>query len=117
MNKKLYLVRFDYKDKSKPSFYKFGITSSYDVLDRFKNFGNYDQWNIKVICTAYGPAELVEAKEVELLSKYPKNFYLKEKIKGVTEIVKLTREQVNEAVATIKQLSNEWYKVRKSLTV
>lgn len=112
-NIKLYLVRFDYKDNSGDSFYKFGITGHYDVLNRFHD-AQYNQWNIKVICSAYGPRNEVELLEKTLQKLYPKNFWLTEKLSGVTEIVKLNSTQVSDAVNLIKQYESVWYKNRKA---
>ena len=119
-NIKLYFVQF--KDKSNGDiFYKFGHTSNYDVLHRFNDehyYGDmYKKWHIKVMCSAYGPVHLVEQAEEHLKKTYPKNFSLREKIKGVTEIVKLKdSKQIGDIIAYIKQLSREWHHVRHADT-
>lgn len=110
MNIKLYMVRFEEKN-TKQVFYKFGITHHFDVLDRFKD-DEYKPWNIKAMCSAYGPRHLVEEAERYLLQKYPKNLWIEQKISGVTEIVALSREQIVEAINIIKNYSNQWYSLR-----
>lgn len=114
-NAKLYFVRFQDK-QSAEVFYKFGHTYNYDVLLRFHDDryykDMYNKWHIKVICSAYGPDTLVKQEEEFLLSKYKKDFWIEDKIKGVKEIRKLTAQQIAETVAYFKCLSNHWYQLR-----
>jgi hypothetical protein len=115
---KLYFVRFNYNDHRKdtePCFYKIGITKHYDVLERFnRKDGQYDCFDIKVICSAYGPESEVKEAEKELLSLYPKNFWLEEKISGVTEIVRLNKEQVTELKNRVLDYRSKWFNQRSA---
>lgn len=112
---KVYLVEFTHKE-TKDSFLKFGVTSSYDILDRFK-YPEYDNWDIRPLASAYGTKEQVEDAERKFLSKYPKNFWLEEKIKGVTEIVKLDRSHRNKAIQEVRTLSEQWKRERDDAKV
>ena len=109
-NIKLYLVHFKNRHSSE-SFYKIGITSKYDVLDRFK-YDMYNDWNIKVVTSAYGPRDEVELAEQKLLKMFPKNLWIEQKISGVTEIVKLSSIQLEQCMKLIKGYSQQWYAMR-----
>ena len=109
-NGKVYLVEFTDKETSE-QFLKFGVTSSYDVLERFKT-DDYNKWSIRPLASAYGTKEQVEAAERYFLQKYPKNFWLKEKIRGVTEVVKLDRSTRNNAIKEVRELSEKLKSLR-----
>ncbi len=110
-NGKVYLVEFTNKETGE-QFLKFGVTSSYDVLDRFKT-KEYNEWNIRPLASAYGTKEQVEEAEQYFLKKYPKNFWLKQKIRGVTEIVKLDESTRMAAIQEVRQLSSIWKQLRE----
>lgn len=101
---KVYLAEFSNKETGEV-FQKFGVTSSYDAADRFR-YPEYDKWDIRILSTAYGTKEEVEDLERQFHKKYPKNFYLKEKIKGVTEIVKMTKHQRYNAIQEMREHSH-----------
>lgn len=119
---KLYAVEFMDK-RSDNTFIKIGWTKEYDVLDRFSSktmvkYGHssdhYDNFNIKVLATAYTDSydQVKEAEEL-LLKKYPKNFWLEEKISGVTEIVKLDSKKRYQLIQDVLEYRSVWYKQRK----
>jgi len=114
-NIKAYLVRFINKETGE-RFFKFGVTGKYDAAERFTD-EEYYPWYIKIMTTAYGPTLEVLELEQEMLRKYPKNFYLHEKIKGVTEIFKVEREKENKMVDEVKtyfaKKGTEWYTQRQ----
>ena len=110
-NGKIYLVEFTNKQNGE-HFLKFGITSNYDVLERFKT-NDYNQWSIRPLASAYGTKEQVEEAERYFLKKYPKNFWLEEKIRGVTEIVKLDKSTRMTAIQEVRQLSSQWKHLRE----
>lgn len=111
-NIKIYLVQFIEKTSSQ-SFYKIGITQDYDVENRFKRDpGQYELYDIRVICSAYGPKTEVEELEQSLLKKYPKNLWVENKFSGVTEIVKLSSGQLEDIINIIKTHREQWYKER-----
>ena len=111
-NGKVYLVEFTNKETGE-QFLKFGVTSSYDVLERFKS-EEYDKWQIKPLASAYGTKEQVEEAERMFLTKYPKNFWLEEKIRGVTEVVKLDKATRKSAMEEMRLLSESLYQLRES---
>lgn len=113
-NGKVYFARFTDK-KTKQVFYKFGHTKSYDALDRFKyEPEQYSKWDIKIMCTVYGPLDQMIGIEEALKAFYPKNLWLDEKISGVTEIVEFkTHEQVNHIINSFKRLSTRYYQQRE----
>jgi len=107
---KVYLAEF--KNKSDGIiFYKIGYTSFKDALNRFRyEPEQYEAWNIRIISTIICNS-IVTAKLVEkiLLLYNPKNFWLNEKIKGVTEIVQLPREQYLDLLTKFR-IMNEYAK-------
>ena len=122
---KIYFVEFTHK-QSRKKFYKFGITKYGDVMKRFSEeesirFKNdpkqYDDFNIRVIASAWNEYEQVAEQEKILLKKYPKNIWVEEyvgtinktyKFSGVTECVSLTYDQVVEARKYLYNLRKEW---------
>ena len=74
---KFYFVRFTH-NKTNKIFYKFGITSKSDVLERFntKYDSRYAEFNIKVMYSVYGSDEQVRKVEETFLKAFPKNFIL-----------------------------------------
>ena len=122
---KIYFVEFTHKQTRK-KFYKFGITKYGDVMKRFSKeesvkFGNdadqYEDFNIRVIASAWNDFDKVAEQEKILLSKYPKNIWVEEylgtpdktyKFSGVTECVSLTNEQMIEARKYMYNLRREW---------
>jgi hypothetical protein len=116
-NIKAYLVRFINKETGE-RFFKFGVTGKYDAAERFTD-EEYNLWDIKVMTTVYGPTLEILELEQEMLQRYPKNFYLHEKIKGVTEIFKVERVDENKMVGEVKayfaKKGTAWYSARKGL--
>jgi len=114
VNGKVYLARFTNKSTGEVDFYKFGHTRNYDAAERFKvEPEQYSQWDIKIMKTVYGPID--EMKGVEELFKvlYPKNIWLEEKISGVTEIVKLGKEQVDDIIGVMDKLNQKYFNKRE----
>ena len=118
---KFYFCRFEHK-KTQKAFYKFGITSKTDVLERFncKYDQRYSEFNIKVMYSAYGSREEVEKAESTFLAAFPKNFYLEtylgesrgyyNGLSGITETCVLTSEDVKrilEILHNIKTTDNK----------
>lgn len=109
---KLYLAEFTDKTNG-DSFLKIGYTGYKDAADRFRyEPEQYSKWDIRILCTAYNPSkEIIEQTEAELKQKYPKNFWLEEKIVGVTEIVKMTKSIRYQAIQEVRDLNAEWKKL------
>lgn len=113
-NGKVYFARFTDK-KTKQVFYKFGHTRSYDAMDRFTyEPEQYAKWDIKIMCTVYGPLEEMIGIEEALKAVFPKNLWLEEKISGVTEIVKFDAPaEVQRIIDAFKRMSNTYYQRRE----
>jgi len=109
---KIYLAEFTDKVTGE-SFLKFGYTGYKDAADRFRfEPEQYSKWDIRILCTAYHPEKLViEEAEEFLKKKYPKNFWLEEKIVGVTEIVKMDKATRYKAIQEVRKLNDEWKKL------
>lgn len=109
---KIYLAEFTDKVTGK-SFLKIGYTGYKDAADRFRyEPDQYQAWNIRILCTAYHPSKkVIEKTEESFKKKYPKNFWLREKIVGVTEIVKLDNKTRYNVIQEIRQLNEEWKKL------
>jgi hypothetical protein len=85
---------------------------------RFNNDpAQYDDFNIKVIASAWNDYDPVSEQEKILLKRYPKNIWVEEyvgvtdktyKFSGVTECVSLTNNQVVEARKYMYNLRKEW---------
>jgi len=69
--------------------YKFGYTGQSNVESRFKETEGYD---VDVIFSWWLPLEMAYLGEQLLLSTLKKDFYLEEKLDGITEMRKLTLE-------------------------
>lgn len=109
-NGKLYLVEFTNKETGE-QFLKFGVTSSYDVMVRFEG-EEYEKWTIRPLASAYGTKDQVEEAERYFLSKYPKNLWVNEKFRGVTEIVQLDKQTRNNAIKEVRELSSKLKNMR-----
>lgn len=109
---KIYLAEFTDKVTGK-TFLKIGYTGYKDAADRFRyESEQYDKWDIRILCTAYHPSKkVIEETEEAFKKKYPKNFWLREKIVGVTEIVKLDNKTRYNVIQEIRQLNEEWKKI------
>lgn len=122
---KIYLVEFTHKQTQK-KFYKFGMTKYGDVMKRFSReesirFDNdpnqYEDFNIRVLASAWNSYEEVFQQEKILLNMFPKNIWLEEylgtpdknyKFSGVTEIVRMDNATVKRARDYIYNLRKEW---------
>jgi hypothetical protein len=114
MNGKVYLARFTNKSTGEVDFYKFGHTRNYDAAERFKvDPDQYSKWDIKIMKTVYGPIDEMKGIEETFKVFYPKNLFIEEKISGVTEIVKLEREQVNDIIAHMDRLNQKYFNKRE----
>ena len=81
---KFYVIELIHKS-SKHVFYKFGVTNSNDVLNRFANTyperRGYQNFNIRILFSQVGTEEDMKALESEMLNRFPR-------IPSITNIVK-----------------------------
>lgn len=115
-NGKLYFARFTNKETGEIEFYKFGHTSSYDAMDRFRyEPEQYSKWDIKIMKTVYGPLEQIKGMERCFLSLYPKNIWVEEKISGVTEVVMIDDRYIPKIISAMDLASKYYWQQREDM--
>ena len=106
------MARFTRK-KDNFVFYKIGQCWQYDADKRFlfdsEQYNNYD---IKIMASAWGPADEVDLWEQKLLDYKEKDFWINEKFSGVTEIRQFDATEVGHIIDQLQRLSGEWYDLR-----
>lgn len=111
---KLYFAAFKKPDTGEIDFYKFGHTSYIDAADRFKYAPEqYSKWDVQIYKTVWGPEEDILKLELEYQERYPKTFWIEEKIGGVTEITRVTKSEVKTIITEFELLSNKYYYERE----
>jgi hypothetical protein len=111
---KLYLAVFKDAVTGDYCFHKFGHTSFHDAEDRFKyEPEQYKKWDIKILKTVWGPEEDILKLELEYQKRYPKTFWIEEKIGGVTEITKLKFDDVQKVISEFSLLGEKYYFMRE----
>lgn len=111
---KLYLAVFKDGATGDYCFHKFGHTSFHDAADRFKyEPEQYKKWDITIMKTVWGPEEDILKLEEEYQKRYPKTFWIEEKIGGVTEITKLSYEDVKKVINEFSLLGEKYYFARE----
>tara|TARA_Y100000310_G_scaffold332644_2_gene408620 strand:- start:378 stop:773 length:396 start_codon:yes stop_codon:yes gene_type:complete len=113
-NRKLYLARFT-RQSDKFTFYKIGQCWQWDANERFL-FENdqYKEFDIKIMTSAWGPAAQVDIWEEKILKQKKKDFWLKGKFSGITEIRQYTYEELQDLFELFATLKTEWYRMRKA---
>ena len=100
--------------------YKFGYTGQSNVENRFKETEGYD---VDIIFSWWLPKEMAYLGEQLLLSTIKKDFYLEEKLDGITEMRKLTLEEKDYIRQSLYDVKKDYlekfprYKVDKGLVV
>lgn len=107
---RVYFAEF-YNSKTNEIFYKFGHTKSWDAQKRLdKITAEYPQFKARVLASIYhSDVNVCIELEEEYKARYPKNFYLVEKISGVTEIVKLSPKQVGDINKEFRARRDQMY--------
>jgi hypothetical protein len=112
-NRKLYLARFTQKE-SGDQFYKIGQCWQYDADERFLfDPAQYYNYDIKIMASAWGPADQVDEWEQNLLDIKPKDFWIKEKFSGVTELRRYNGLELTNIFNILKDLRSRWYEQRQ----
>ena len=110
-NRKLYLARFTHKTGD--MFYKIGQCRNYNAEDRFLHDPDqYVDYDIKIMASAWGPEDEVDAWEERLLNIKKKDFWVEGKFSGVTEIRKFDKGELSYVFNTFQMLSSKWYEER-----
>lgn len=114
---KFYFVKFTHIETNR-EFFKFGVTSKTDVLERFnpKYDIRYRDFIIQVMYSAYGSREQVEYLEQVMLGKFPKNIYLEsylglergfyDNLSGITEISVMDFRIVQKVISMLNKIKN-----------
>ena len=91
-------------------FYKFGHTSFKDAQQRLNEIlKDTTTYKARILVSAYHHnIEKCKEFEEELKVKYPKNFWLEEKLSGVTECLLVDFKTRQEIIGIIKQRSEEF---------
>lgn len=107
---KLYFAEFTDK-RTHEKFYKFGYTRFHDAAARFRvEPEQYAQYDIKILASFVGPAQAVYGAEDMLKSLFPKNLRVEVNFSGVTEIVKLTEEEVTKIIRAYAKMKSTYAK-------
>ena len=113
---KLYLAVFKDGVTGDYCFHKFGHTSFHDAADRFKyEPEQYKKWDITIMKTVWGPEEEILKLEEEYQKRYPKTFWIEEKIGGVTEITRLTIADVKNIISEFSILGEKYFLKREKI--
>jgi len=113
-NRKIYFARFTDK-RDGEVFYKIGQCYQYDAIERFKvKPEQYENYNIKIMASAWGPADEVDVQEQELLEVKKKDFWIEGKFSGITEVRKFNRNEIGYIIKRLQQLNSDWYVKRHS---
>ena len=93
-------------------FYKFGHTSFKDAQDRLDRITEeFPKFKARVLASAFH-FERVKAQGAEeaFQAMYPKNFWLDEKISGITECVELTSDEKSTIIQAVRRLNDKFKK-------
>lgn len=108
---KMYFAEFT-NTETNECFQKFGHTSYNDAqirLDRITE--EYPRYKARVLAAAYhNDITKCQGAEMAFQAMYPKNFWLEEKLSGITECVKLDTETRNQVINTVRRLNDKFKK-------
>lgn len=108
---KFYFAEFTDTETNK-IFFKFGHTSFNDALIRLNYItAEYPKFKARVLAAAYhNDIAKCQGAEMAFQAMYPKNFWLEEKISGITECVELTSEQKTSIIQAVRSLNDKFKK-------
>lgn len=88
------------------TFHKFGVTPEMDVQKRFKDLeGKYD---VRVLFSVILPKARAFQQEQNFLDRFPKDVYLEDKIKGITEVRVFDNTTKNGLIRELYGLKAKW---------
>jgi len=93
-------------------FYKFGHTSFTDAQIRLDYITNeFPKFKARVLAGAYHH-DIAKCQGAEMAFQvlYPKNFWLEEKISGITECVELESETKKKVIQAVRKLNDRFKK-------
>ena len=90
-------------------FDKFGHTSYNDAMKRLQRIvEEFPHFKVRVLASVYHhDVEVCQKLEEEYKAKYPKNFWLEEKLSGITECVKLEWNTRNKIIKELRALNEK----------
>lgn len=108
---KFYFAEFE-NSKSGETFQKFGHTGHNDAMIRLNRITEeYPVYKARVLAGAYhNDLAKVQGAEMAFQAMYPKNFWLEEKLSGITECVKLDPETRKEVIRAVMDLNKKFKK-------
>ena len=108
---KMYFAEFTDTTTGKV-FQKFGHTGFNDAQKRLDYItAEYPKFKARVLAAAYhNDITKCQGAEMAFQAMYPKNFWLEEKISGITECVELTSEQRHSIIQAIRSLNEKFKK-------
>lgn len=106
---KMYFAEFERTVPPYDVFDKFGHTGNNDAMVRLNRIvEEYPEFKVRVLAAVYHhEIEFCKGVEEAFKAMYPKNFWLEEKISGVTEIVKLESETRNDIITKLRALNEK----------
>jgi hypothetical protein len=104
---KMYFAEFT---KDNKVFQKFGHTGHNDAMIRLNNITKeYPQFKARVLAAAYhNDITKCQGAEEAFKCMYPKNFWLEEKISGITECVVLDQSTRNSVIQAVRKLNTKF---------
>lgn len=110
---KMYFAEFK-RTEPFEKFEKFGHTGKNDAMIRLRRIiEEHPEFEVRVLAAVYHHSvEFCQGIEEAYKEMYPKNFWLEEKISGVTEIVKLDTATRNKIIRNLRNLNE---KTKKAL--
>lgn len=110
------MARFYYAEftntETGEKFQKFGHTREKDAQVRLDHITKeYPKFTARVLASAYHHSiEKCQGAEEAFQAVYPKNFWLEEKISGITECVILERNTRNHVIKMVRSLNEKFNK-------
>lgn len=106
---KVYLAEFTNKETNQ-TFQKFGHTKFSDAQIRLNYIvKDHPKYTAKVLASAYhDDISVCQGAEMSFHTMYPKNFWIEEKLSGITECVILNEVDRRNAIAAVFKLKDHF---------
>ena len=108
---RMYFAEFTNTENMK-IFYKFGHTSFKDAQERLNRITEeFPKFKARVLASAFHlDIAKVQGAEEAFQAMYPKNFWLEEKLSGITECVELTSDEKSTIIQAVRKLNEKFKK-------
>lgn len=109
---KMYFAEFENTQPPFDVFQKFGHTGYNDAQKRLDWItSEYPHYKARVLAAAYHhDITKCQGAEMAFQVMYPKNFWLEEKLSGITECVKLESDTRNDIIQAVRKLNDRFKK-------